>query len=154
MTRSAFIHITALCSVAQSCPTLCDPLDFNPPGSSLSMGILQARILEWVAMPSYKGSSQPRDWTQVSCIAGGFITLWATGEALCTTESRFTHVTTNDPISFLFTGISLIKHVVLVSALWQSESVMHIHIPRPHPCPAHLTSWRVLMKIWYLTPFL
>ena len=44
----------------------------------LSMGILQARILEWVAMPSSRGSSHPRDWTQVSHIAGGFFTIWAT----------------------------------------------------------------------------
>ena len=44
----------------------------------LSMGILQARILEWVAMPSSRGSSQPGDWTQVSCISGGFFTVWAT----------------------------------------------------------------------------
>ena len=41
----------------------------------------QARILEWVAMPSSRGSSQPRGWTQVSCIAGGFFTIWATREA-------------------------------------------------------------------------
>ena len=45
------------------------------------MGILQARILEWVAMPSSRGSSWPRDRTQVSCIAGGFFTVWATKEA-------------------------------------------------------------------------
>ena len=44
-------------------------------------GILQARILEWVAFPFSRGSSQPRDSTQVSRIAGGFFTSWATGEA-------------------------------------------------------------------------
>ena len=44
-------------------------------------GILQARILEWVAVPFSKGSFHPRDWTQVSCIAGGFFTSWATREA-------------------------------------------------------------------------
>ena len=49
--------------------------------ASLSMGILQARILEWVAMPSSKGSSQPRNRTWVSCIAGRFFTSWATREA-------------------------------------------------------------------------
>ena len=54
----------------QSCPTLCDPLDCSPPGSSVH-GILQARILEWVAMPSSKGSSQPRDRTHGPCIAAG-----------------------------------------------------------------------------------
>ena len=61
----------------QSCLTLCDPVDCSPPGSSVC-GILQARILEWVAMPSSsRGSSQPRDQTQVSylllpALAGGF----------------------------------------------------------------------------------
>ena len=47
----------------------------------LPIGILQARILEWVSVPSSRGSSQPRDWTQVSCIASGFFTIWATREA-------------------------------------------------------------------------
>ena len=47
----------------------------------LSMGILQARILEWVAMPSSRGSSQPQDRTEVSCITGGYFTIWATREA-------------------------------------------------------------------------
>ena len=51
--------------VAQSCPTLCNPMDCSPPGSSLH-GILQARILEWVAMPFSRRSSQPRDQTPVS----------------------------------------------------------------------------------------
>ena len=52
--------ISVLCLVAQSCPTLCDPMDCSPPGSSVH-GILQARILEWVAFPFSRGSSQPRD---------------------------------------------------------------------------------------------
>ena len=55
---------------------LCDPLDCSPPGSS-AHGIIQARILKWVAMPSSKGSSQPRDRSPascISCIAGGFFT--------------------------------------------------------------------------------
>ena len=51
---------------AQSYLTLCNPIDCSPPGSSVH-GILQARILEWVAMPSFWGFSQPRDQTQVSC---------------------------------------------------------------------------------------
>ena len=54
--------------VTQSCPTLCDPMDYT------LRGILQPRILEWVAFPSSRGSSQPRDRTQVSCIAGRFFT--------------------------------------------------------------------------------
>ena len=58
--------------VAQSCPTLCDPVD------STVHGILQARILEWVPFPFSRGSSQPRDWTHVSCISRRFFTNWAT----------------------------------------------------------------------------
>ena len=63
--------IVGLCVRAKSlqlCPTLCNPMDCSPPGSSVH-GILQARILEWVAMPSSRGYSQPRDQTQVSCIS-------------------------------------------------------------------------------------
>ena len=59
--------------VTQSCPTLCDPVDCSPPGSSV-LGILQARILEWLAIPFSRESSWPRDWTRVSCTAGGFFT--------------------------------------------------------------------------------
>ena len=70
-----------LCFVAQSCPILCDPMDYNLPGSSVH-GILQARILKWVAMPSSRESSQPSDRTQVSRIAGRFFTSWTTREAL------------------------------------------------------------------------
>ena len=65
-----------LCLVTQSCLTLCDPMDCSPPGFSVH-GILQARMLEWVAMPSSRGSSQPRDRTQVSYISGRFFTIWA-----------------------------------------------------------------------------
>ena len=60
----------------QSCPTTCSHMNYSPLGSSVH-GFLQARILEWVAMPFSRGSSQPRDWTCVfcvSCIAGGFFT--------------------------------------------------------------------------------
>ena len=54
--------------VTQPCPTLCDPINYTV------HGMLQARILEWVAFPFSRGSSQPRDRTQVSHIAGGFFT--------------------------------------------------------------------------------
>ena len=69
-------HYKYWSEVTQSCPTLCDPVDCIPPGSSVH-GILQARILEWVAISFSRGSSQPRDRTQVSCIAGRHFTLWA-----------------------------------------------------------------------------
>ena len=57
-----------LCSVAQLCLTLCDPMDCSPPGSS-AHGISQARILERGAISSPRGPSRPRDWTRVSCIS-------------------------------------------------------------------------------------
>ena len=66
--------------VAWFCPTLCDPMDYSLPGSSRH-GLLQARILEWVAISFSRRSLQPRDWTQVSCVAGRFFTIWATREA-------------------------------------------------------------------------
>ena len=62
--------------VAQLCPALCDPMDCSPPG------ILKARILESVPISFSRGSSQPRDRTQVSCIADRCFILWATREAL------------------------------------------------------------------------
>ena len=65
--------------VAQSCPTLCDPVDCNLPGSSIH-GILQASILAWVAISFSRRSSRPRDWTRVSCLAGRRFNLWATRE--------------------------------------------------------------------------
>ena len=67
------------CLVAQSYLTLCNPVDWMLPGSSVH-GILQARILEWVATPSSRGSSQPRNGTHVSCAADRFFTSWATRE--------------------------------------------------------------------------
>ena len=76
--------------VTQSCLPLCDPMDYSLPSSSVH-GILQARILEWVAIPFFRGSSWPRDRTQVSCIAGWFFTIWATREAhilLCSNVSH------------------------------------------------------------------
>ena len=72
--------IDVLCLVAQSCPNLLRPQGPCLPGSSVH-GISQARILEWVAMPSPRGSSQPRNPTQVSCIAGEFFMVWDTREA-------------------------------------------------------------------------
>ena len=72
--------IICCCLVAKSCLTLCDPTDCNPPGSPVH-GIFQVRILEWVAIPLSRGSSQPRDWSLVLCIVGRFFTIWATGEA-------------------------------------------------------------------------
>ena len=66
--------------VAQLCPTLCDPMDCSLPGSSVHR-IFQARVLEWVAISFSRGSSRPRDQTQVSHVAGRRFTIWATRKA-------------------------------------------------------------------------
>ena len=65
--------------VAQSCPTLHDPIDCSLPGSFIH-GIFQARILELVAISFPKGFFQPRSWTRISCTAGRLFTVWATRE--------------------------------------------------------------------------
>ena len=82
--------------VDQSCPTLCNLLDCSPPGCSVH-GILQTRILEWVAIPFSRESSRLRDLIQVSCFAGRFLrsepsgTLWCIDISACSwsTECRY-----------------------------------------------------------------
>ena len=71
-TKTAQNMVYIKVKIIQSCPTLCNPMDYTV------HGILQARILERVAFPFSRGSSRPRNWTQVSHIAGGFFTSWAT----------------------------------------------------------------------------
>ena len=66
--------------VTQSCPTLCDPIDCSLAGSSVHE-IFQAKVLEWIAISFSRGSSRPRDWTQVSRIVDRCFTAWTTREA-------------------------------------------------------------------------
>ena len=90
-----------------------DPMGSSLPRLPLSLGILQERILGWVAMPSSRGSSQHRDWTQVSCIAGRFFTDWATREAKNTGVSSL----------FLIQGIFLIQK--LNWGLWHCRQILY-----------------------------
>ena len=83
--------------VAQLYLTLCDPMDCSPPGSSVH-GILQARILEWVAISFSRGSSLPRDLTQVSLIAGRRFNLWAT-RGVTHWEERGLQIKTNQTVT-------------------------------------------------------
>ena len=108
--------------VAQLYPTLCDPMDCTV------RGILQTRILEWVAIPFSRGSSQPRDRTQVSHVAGGFFTVWATREAIlaegqCQLAGYCGHSQARERVSSLrvpaFSGVFLLSHLLC-------ESVIHI----------------------------
>ena len=87
-------------SVAQSCPIFCDPHGlYSTPGSSVHE-ILQAKIPEWVAMPSSRGPSRPRDWIQVSRTAGRFLIIWAPREALVERIPQ-TGISVNDPVNSL-----------------------------------------------------
>ena len=65
------------CVSAHLCPTLCNPMDFSPPCSSVN-GIIQARIQDWVDIPFSRGSSPLRDWTRIFYTAGRFFTIWST----------------------------------------------------------------------------
>ena len=82
----AIQYFLSILLATQSCLTFCDPMDYSPPGFSVH-GILQARILQWVAIPFSKGSSWPRDQTQVSGIAGRFFTICATRDEKLVTKT-------------------------------------------------------------------
>ena len=88
--------------VIQSCVTLCDPMDCNLQHSSIR-GIFQARVLKWVAISFFRGSSRSRDWTWVSRIVGRCFTVWTTREVWWkhTTEcadynKMYSHLSTSD----------------------------------------------------------
>ena len=72
-------HGVWVCAICSSCLILCDPMEYSPPGSSVH-GISQARLLEWLAMLSSRGSSQPTKRTHVSCSEGRFFTITSSGE--------------------------------------------------------------------------
>ena len=83
-TKNIFFNSNSACVcvlVAQLCPSLYHPMDCSPPSCSVH-GIVQARILVWVAMSFSRRFSQSRDWIQVSCIEGRFFTIWVTREDL------------------------------------------------------------------------
>ena len=98
--------------VAQSCLTLDDPRDCSPPGSSVH-GILQTRILEWVTFPFSRRSSQPKERTQGSCIAGRFF-YWATREALYLKVNMFFYSST---LNFL---IKLVCRKLVHRSIWRN----------------------------------
>ena len=101
--------------VTRSCPTPCDPVDYSPPGSS---GIFRARILEWVAISSSKGSS---DQIQVSRIVGRLFTIWATREAQ---NGVFTTGPPGKPL--LFINVASPNWVKIQNSHWISKINMKI----------------------------
>ena len=109
--------------VAQSCQTICDPMDCSV------HGILQTRILEWVAVPFSRGSSQPRQRTQVSCIAGGFFTSWPTREALNMNTENLDNLTywknywVSRWISHWNSDVACAKEEKVLGSLWNWKRV-------------------------------
>ena len=104
--------------VTQSCPTMCNLMDCpSPPGSSVH-GIPQARILEWVAIYFSRGSSQPRNQTQVSYIAGGVFTTWITRDS-----------------PFTFTSLNHSKILILsFTCSWGLDYLMVSFLAKPLNC--------------------
>ena len=122
----------------QSCLTLCDPMDCSLPGSSVHE-ILQARILEGVAMPSSRGSSQPRDRTRISfgsCTAGGFFTAEPWGKAYLATE--FCASVSHLILDCLIRSPSL-DTLCLICLLQTLSHLMTLHL-LPHAVFAELAS--------------
>ena len=84
---SVYWHSCCCCLVTKLCLTLCNPMDYSPLGSSVH-DILQARILEWVAISFSKGSCWPRDRIHIACIAGRFLPLSHQGSPILTLPSK------------------------------------------------------------------
>ena len=108
------------------CPTLCDLMDCSLPSSSV-YGILQARILEWVAIPFSRGSSQLKNRTQVSRIAGGFFTSWAAREVFPIPKPGVLST------ALCSQGLALL----LVCMHWCRKTTMSLWNQLP-PCVSHL----------------
>ena len=113
---AVFNNILSVSEVAQSCSTLCGPMDCSLPGSFVHR-IFQARVLEWVAVSFPRGSSPPRDRTRGSHIAGRHFTIWATWETLNNILSNWLY-NTYDSITRLTSG---------PSSMWQRIS---LHLKR------------------------
>ena len=109
-------------------------MDCSPPGCSVH-GIFQARILEWVVIPFSRGSSWPRDRTQVSYIAGGFFTIWATREDYQITARisiQVSLVSRGQSSRWNgFVGVQSLGHVWL----WDCQGWQHARFPCPSPSP-------------------
>ena len=122
---SWYLHLLLVCVcvcvcvcvwVAQACLTLCDPMNCSLPGFPVH-GILQARILEWTAIPFSRGSSRPRDRTLVSCIAGRFFTVWAIGKYYLFLDSSIKKVFPQDNFKTSLWAVLLRGHIYTDKAL-------------------------------------
>ena len=131
--QSIYVFVTHLCL------TLCKPMAYSLPGSSVHV-ILQARILEWVAISFSRGSSQSRDWTQVSHTAGRFFTIcWSLSHAQLFVTPRTT--TRQTSLSFTISW-SLLKLMSIESVMPSNNFVLC----RPLLLPSNLSQHQVLFS--------
>ena len=148
--------IVVIVLVTQLCLSLCDPTGCSLPGSSV-YGILQARILAWIVIPFSRGSFQSRNRAQVSCVAGRFFTVWATGKIRKTIDLTI-WTSVSKAISLLFNMLSrfiiafLPKNKHLLISWLHSPSTMILE-------PKKIKSWFLFfpllfaMKWWYWMPW-
>ena len=144
--------------------TLSDPMDCSLPGPSVH-AVFQARILEWIAMPFSTGSSQPRDWSQVSCNAGRFFTIWATRCRYCQflsspKENNFFSLKSFFKTSFVSSIWQLSPSVFLalmLTANFLSIDVTQIPdllLPNPHICSLKIKALNIFSTFFlHLRPF-
>ena len=123
--------------ITRSCLTLYNPMDFSPAGSSV-YGVLQARIQEWVVISFSRGSSQPRDWTRVTRIAGRFFTIWATREAL-----------REHPAPICSNKLNRHSHLLFQHA-WEAAVTSGILCSEEHKTGRRSSQWRCSVKAWML----
>ena len=120
--------------IAQSCPTLCDPIDCSQPSSSVHR-IFQAIVLEWIAFSFSRGSSRPRDRTLVSCIVDRHFTIWATREVKAIIKTKML-------AAFFFSSkvFSLVSaRVFRISGHAMSCNIMVWFLPKAY-CVSHAKS--------------
>ena len=143
--------------VAQSCLTVCDPVDYTV------HGILQARILEWVAFPFSRGSSQSRDRAKVSLIAGGFFTSWATGKPKNTEMGSLALLQEIFPTQESNRGLLHCRWILYQLSYQKSSIYLNIHrktctqmciaalliIAKTWMQPRHPSVGEWLNKLWY-----
>ena len=137
-------YLCVLVLVVQLCLTLCDPVDCSPPGSSVH-GILQARILKWVAIPFSRESSRPRSRIQVSCIVGRFSTVYSVfyilGVILVLTSLILKIPLGNRYCYSLYFidddfGTERLSNLLKVTQLWEGKTRLCVLY-----CFAKMTSW-------------
>ena len=149
----ALFHSSESVSHSVVCLTLCDPMDCSPPGSSVH-GILQGRILEWVAVSFYKGSSQPRDCIQVSHIAGKLFTNWVTRKDLfhCMTVLYFVYLFVIDRhwsiTTFCLFWIMVLWTFVHKFYVWLTYNILVSGIKHSYLIFVYFVKWYVHIAKW------